>query len=180
MDGWMDGGREGGREGGGEGGSSDRHGHAFCVTSSTGYELPTLTTGPTGSAWLVRVIPESFSGLGLKLGPINATRNTRICSPNRRNRAMHDRFSPTAVLSLPDPPRQRFIHVFLTCQHHLRLFSQRFSGFAHPTHDSYHHSGTGITYSYALFHLYFARGFCRVPLRRTHPGSIDGLSSRIC
>ncbi len=44
-------------------------------------------------------------------------------------------------------------------------------------HTSFH---AVITYSHALFHLDFAPGFCLVPLRPTHPASIDGLSLRIC
>ena len=71
-------------------------------------------------------ISESLTRLVLKTGgPINTFRNTRICSPNRRYRAMHDRSSPFSVPSLPDPPVQWLILVFRRCPHHRGSFSQR-------------------------------------------------------
>jgi hypothetical protein len=84
---------------------TDRHENALCVTSSTGYESPTFTMGQLQEGWQVLVISESFSTLVLKTcGPINTTRDTSNCSPNRRIRAMHDLSSPIVVLSIPDPP----------------------------------------------------------------------------
>ncbi len=80
-------------------------------------------------------ISESFSSLVLKTcGPINTARDTSICSPNRRNRAMHDHSSPFSVPSLPNPPLQWLILVFRTwtCPHHRGSFSQRFSGVSAP------------------------------------------------
>ncbi len=66
--------------------------------------------------WQVRVISESLSTSFKNVcWPINNTRETSICSPNRRIRAMHDHSLPIAVLSLPDPPLQGFILVFRTC-----------------------------------------------------------------
>ena len=112
---------------------SDCHEHAFCVTSSTGYETSTHSTGRLRVGWLVRVISESFSTLVLKTcGPINTTPDTSMCSPNRRNRAMHDRPSPISVLSLPYPPIQWFFLVFRTCYHHRGSFSQLFWGGSAP------------------------------------------------
>ncbi len=106
---------------------SDRHKHAFCVTSSTGYETSTHSTGRLRVGCLVRVISESFSTLVLKTyGPINTTRDTSICSPNRRNRAMHDHSSPISVLFLPYSPIQWFFLVFRTYHHHPGSFSQLF------------------------------------------------------
>jgi hypothetical protein len=126
--------------------SSDRHEHAFCLTSSTGYETSTHSTGRLRVGWLVRVISESFSTLVLKtFGPTNTTRETSICSPDRRIRAMHDHSSPISVLSLPYPPIQRFFLVFRTCYHHRGSFSQLFwGGFRSSTHDSFRYSGTGF------------------------------------
>jgi hypothetical protein len=112
---------------------SDHHEHAFCVTSSTGYEPSNFSTGRLRVGWLVRVISESFSTLVFKTcGPINTTRDTNMCSPNRRNHAMHDHFLPISVLSLPDPPIQWFILVFRTCYHHRGSFSQHFWGGSAP------------------------------------------------
>jgi hypothetical protein len=77
----------------------------------------------------------SSAGLVLKTcGPVNTTRDTNICSPNRRNRAMHDHSSPFSVPSLPDPPLQWFIlvTVFGTCPHLRGSFSQHFSGVSAP------------------------------------------------
>ncbi len=109
--------------------ASDLHERA----SSKQVMSPTHTTGRLRVGWLVRVISESFSGLVLKTcGPINTTRNTSICSPNRRIRAIHDHSSPISVLSLPDPPIQWFVLVFRTCYHHRRSFSQRFFGGSAP------------------------------------------------
>jgi hypothetical protein len=107
--------------------NSDLHKHAFCVTSSQQVMSPTHTTGRLRVGWLVRAISESSSGLVLKTcGPINTTRNTNICSPNRQIRAVHDHSSPISVLSLPDPPIQWFFLMFWTCYHHRRSCLQRF------------------------------------------------------
>ncbi len=87
----------------------------------------THSTGRLRVGWLVRLISKLFSTLVLKTcGPINTTRDTRICSPNRGNRAMHDHPSPISVLSLPYPPIQWFFLVFRTCYHHPGSFSQLF------------------------------------------------------
>jgi hypothetical protein len=79
--------------------------------------------------WLVRVISESFSILVLKTcGPINTTRETSICSLNRRNRAIHDHSLPISVLSLLDPPIQWFFLVFGKCCLHRESFSPLLGG----------------------------------------------------
>jgi hypothetical protein len=71
---------------------------------------------------------ESFSTLVLKsCWPINTTRDISICSPNRRNRAMHEHSSQISVLSLLDPPIQWFFLVFRTCYHNRGSFKDSFS-----------------------------------------------------
>ena len=90
-----------------------------------GYESHTFN-GPAASRLAGPCNIRVILNLVLKTcGPINTTRNTNTCWPHRRNRAMHDHYSPFSVPSLPDPPLQWLILVFRTCPHHRGAFSQR-------------------------------------------------------
>ena len=101
-------------------------------------------------------------------GPINTTRDTNFCPPNRRNRAMHHHSPPVVVPSLPDLPLQWFILVFRTCRHHWRSFSQSFRGFSHLDHDAppwtLHRPSWRITRSstrfFVIYTFYYALKSC--------------------
>ncbi len=151
---------------------SDLHEHAFCVvTSSQQVMSPTHTTGRLRVGWLVRVISESFSGLVLKTcGPINTTRDTNICSPNRRIRALHDHSSPIAVRSTHSMVLCCVSNMLSPSGVVFSAFFGVFRSFWSSTHNSFRYSGTGILSWWSLFwHDWYAiRPFHAVILYSHH------------